>query len=329
MMNSPDHSAFFSRLRLEGRLVFESAVRIGAARSNIVDEPDLPVLRGVDGVPYIPGSSFKGAFRSYIESVLRALQSQPGARDRNLACLSVGKPAARSSNDDGSVCLAQDEVTALKQVEPVRWRTSARLSKLHERLPTQDEIERVAHQGNGQALLDRVLREQSCWTCRLLGAPWLASKLLIRDLALDPDTFHGTEVRDGVAIDRDSGRASTGLKYEFEVIPAGVAFKICLLVENASEAELGLLWLGVAALENSQILIGGAKSRGLGWCRLELERDACRYIAPGALLDALFPTAHAPQPGLTPEQSQAWTQAFLTALGVRAVGGQNAPAATE
>jgi len=322
MTISPDLSTFTSRLHLHGRLVFDSALRIGAQKSQSVDEPDLPVLRNAAGLPYIPGSSLKGALRSYVESVARALQGRPTVQDRNLACISVGKASERPTDD--LVCLLQNEVGLLKQVKPQEWHTSDRLpSELVRRLPPARMLQdAIAAHGEG-TVVDRTLRDLSCWTCRLLGAPWLASKVLVKDLVLlDEETFFGTEIRDGVGIDRDAGRAAEGLKYQFEIVPAGVVFGLELLVENATEAELGLLWMGLSAFERGEVLMGGAKSRGLGWCRLILDWVASRYVTAEALLDTLLPPEAA---GTLPDLSQnppRWIKAFATEIGVQ--GGSHA-----
>jgi CRISPR-associated RAMP protein (TIGR02581 family) len=329
MTISPDLSTFTTRLHFQGCLVFESALRIGAQKSQAVDEPDLPVLRNAAGLPYIPGSSFKGALRSYVEAVARALQARPGMQEHNLACLPVGKASERPAQDPiPDICLFQSEVSLLKQVKPQEWHTSGKMpSELVNRLPSAAVIQNdVTAHGEGQ-VVDRTLRDLSCWTCRIFGAPWLASKVLIRDLVLVPETFFRTEIRDGVGIDRDTGRAASGLKYQFEIVPAGAAFGLELLVENATEAELGLLWLGVSAFERGEVLMGGARSRGLGWCKLTPEWTASRYVTAENLLDILLRPA---EMGVLPDLSQAppgWLSAFAVAIGAQ--GGSHAQATVE
>jgi CRISPR-associated RAMP protein (TIGR02581 family) len=317
MSPSPDLSTFTSRLQLDGHLTFDSALRIGASRSLAVDEPDLPVLRTADRRPYIPGSSFKGALRSYTEAVLRTLQAQPDLSDRNLACLSVGKPPSRPAQDRSGLCLTQDEVSALKNASPNDWYRELS-DGLKARLPNAAQIDREVREAGEQAVLDRVLRDLSCWTCRVFGSSWLASKVLIKDLMVIEESFYRTEIRDGVGIDRDSGRAADGFKYQFEVIPVGAAFRFDLLAENASGAELGLLWLGLNAFQGGQVLMGGAKSRGLGWCRLEIDWDACRYVTPDTLLDALLPPVEgevAARLTVSATQAWQWVEAFFRAIG--------------
>jgi CRISPR-associated RAMP protein (TIGR02581 family) len=324
MSASPDLSTFTSRLHLVGRLSFDSALRIGASRSGAVDEPDLPVLRTVDGRPYIPGSSFKGAFRSYVESVLRSLQARPALSDHNLACLAVGKPQARPDDDPTpSLCLTQSEVSLLKEVSPAAWPTSRVLpDRLKHRLPDAARLESEVGQHGEQAVLDGALRDLSCWACRVFGAPWLASKVLFKDLMVVQETwFDHFEIRDGVGIDRDSGRAADGAKYQFEVVPVGTAFRLEALVENASDAELGLFWLGMDAFQGGQVLMGGAKSRGLGWSKLVLDWASSVYVSADTLLDALLPTAQVEDASTDEEmpelsaQPQRWVMAFFRAIG--------------
>ncbi len=321
MSNRHDFSAFSSRLHFHGTLKFESGFRIGASRSTKVDEPDLPVLRDALGQPYIPGSSFKGAIRSYIEAILRTLQADEKVDDRNLACLSVGKPKDRDGKDLSGLCLTQNEVKLLKDAAAAKW---ADLDKLPPHLQTRlENLPTPPKEQAPEARLDAALWDLSCWTCRVFGASWLASKVAIRDLPLVTDEITWpAETRDGVAIDRDSGRAADGMKYQFEALAAGAPFHLEILVENASDPELGLLWLGLSAFKRGEIQLGGARSRGLGWCKLTPDWAGSRYIDKTNLLDTLF----APQPpasNVNLEKTTQWVQAFGQAIGA-SKGGSHA-----
>ncbi|MCA9983186.1 MAG: CRISPR-associated RAMP protein [Anaerolineales bacterium] len=272
-MALPDMQRFTSRLHYRGRLVFTSAHRIGAERSLDVTAPDLPVLRTQDGRPYIPGSSLKGAWRSYTEAILRTVQ---GDGNKWLACL----PIVRQEFDEER-CLPQRRINELKE----QYR--------------QD-----------QAGLDAVLRAQSCWTCRVFGNGQLASKLLIKDLMIETQSFYRSEIRDGVAIDRDSGRAADGFKYQFEAVPAGAAFGLEVVIENASAAELGLAMLGLRALERGDILLGGAKSRGLGWCKLNSLWEESEFVSPRNLLAYALRSPDTKPAGIDPAEIRSWLDAF-------------------
>jgi CRISPR-associated protein Csm3 len=279
MTSLPDMHKFVSRLHYRGELHFESGHRIGAERTLDVDAADLPILTTVDGRPYIPGSSFKGAWRSYTEAVLRTLQAN-GDRDGRLACI----PITRDANDPQR-CLPQKKV---------------------------DEIKRE-HE-NDQEKLDAALREASCWACRVFGNGHLAAKAMVKDIMIRPDSFLHTQIRDGVAIDRDSGRAATGFKYQFETVPAGAIFEVEIVIENASAAELGVAMLGLRAFERGDVPLGGAKSRGLGWCKLETDWDHNDYVTADNLLTYLLRDKSAPATGVSEAAIQSWLDAVTNLL---------------
>jgi CRISPR-associated RAMP protein (TIGR02581 family) len=281
----PGMAGFESRLELRGRLILDTALRVGAGRTQDVAAPDLPVVKTVDDRPYVPGSSFKGAWRAFSEMVLRTVQDQPEVRDTNLACLSVSK---RDKDSGNGRCLTAVKVQELK----------------------------AQHQG-AAAELSQQLRDESCWVCRVFGAQWLASKILVRDLPVSPETFGQMGMRDGVAIDRDTGRVSGGRKYQFEAVPANTEFDVEIVIENASPAELGLAWLGLRAMEKGMISLGGARSRGLGRCRFVPAWEDCRYVTGDDLLDYLFEQGGAPDDeAVWQERMASWVEALKTAIGV-------------
>ena len=73
---------FENRLTLKGNLEVQTALRIGAGRSIEPTGTDLPVVKDTLGNPYIPGSSFKGILRSYVEQLVRAqVDGKRGACD--------------------------------------------------------------------------------------------------------------------------------------------------------------------------------------------------------------------------------------------------------
>ena len=237
-----DFTQFHNRLRVTGTLRLTTALRVGAGRSTAAAEVDLPVVKDETELPYIPGSSFKGALRAHTEALLRALDAQRQrnpAKEPALSCMSVSKPDRGLSYAEAG-CLTTELVKEKKKA----------LAKEPERL-------------------DRELWEESCWVCQVFGAPWLASRVLIKDLTVDESTwFKRYQLRDGVAIDRDTETASEGKLYQFEAVPTGTCFKFELVAENLTPEEQGLLFLGLRAFERGQVPLGGARSRGLGWVEL-------------------------------------------------------------
>ncbi len=238
---------FRSRLRVGGMLRAETALRIGSGGGGGPTEHDLPVLKDVYGRPYIPGSSFKGAYRAHLEKLLRGM-------DERLACSSTSRPREPKALPG---CLTQGDIDQLKQ----------------------------EYRDKPDKLAEMILR-RSCWTCSVLGAPWLASKVLVRDLTVVQATwFDHYLIRDGVAIDRDTETAAEGLKYDFEAVPSGTEFRFEMTVENATEAELGLVLLGLHEIEQGYVPLGGASSRGLGGVRLELDWMHSEWLTAQNLRD--------------------------------------------
>jgi len=228
-----------SRLELSGWLTAETACRIGAGRATEVVGTDLPVVRDALGRPYIPGSSFKGVLRSRLESLIRA------ARDhRKLAC---------NPTETDEWCI-----------------TAAKIREFKRQLEEDVRNGKVDRHERDEVLTQRIIND-SCLVCLTFGSPWLASRVLVRDLLVDEDLWFGQfQVRGGVAIDRDTETASEGKLYDYEVIPPGARFGFHLIVENGEPWQWGMLFAGLRTIENGSLPIGGSKSRGLGWVKLDL-----------------------------------------------------------
>ncbi len=226
---------FQSRLKLKGKVETQTAIRVGAGRSTAVVGSDLPVVRDAEGSPYIPGSSFKGVLRSYIESIMRSF-----TEDKHIVCNPVNK--------DGQ-CITRDKMKTLRD-------------------------KRDENNWNDDKFSAKIL-SKTCWVCQLFGSLWYSSKLQIRDLYVEKDQWFGQyQHRDGVAIDRDTETAVGGHLYDFEVVPAGTPFDFHAIVDNADKWELGMLYLGLSAFEKGELTIGGGSSRGLGAITLTLDSAA-------------------------------------------------------
>lgn len=64
---------FKNRLEITGKLKTVTALRVSKGRSTEPIGSDLPVIKDAFGKPMVPGSSFKGALRSRLESFLRGI----------------------------------------------------------------------------------------------------------------------------------------------------------------------------------------------------------------------------------------------------------------
>lgn len=148
------------------------------------------------------------------------------------------------------------------------------------------------------------------------GAPWLASRIFFKDAIVDPTIWFGQfEMRNGVAINRDTETAHPGLLYDYEVIPIGTRFHFHLVMENAADWQLGMVLIALRAWEQGTIQIGGFRSRGLGYVALENADYQFHTIRPGNIDDiiAMLGADHqAAAP--TDEQRQSWNDHFRAAL---------------
>lgn len=112
-----------------------------------------------------------------------------------------------------------------------------------------------------------LVEEHSCLICAVFGSQLMASHITFRDAPAEA-WFGQFQVRNGVAINRDSGKAEGKALYDFEVVPAGTHFRFCVTLENGSPWMRGLVSVALRALEEAAITVGGGRSRGLGLMRL-------------------------------------------------------------
>ncbi len=224
-----------SRLIVTGQLETQTPLRIGTGGSTNVTGSDNPVMKDSTGSPIIPGSSLKGALRAYLEAILQILQQ---STNEKLVCGILSSGATKEKDLILASCLTH---------------LSNELSPDNRSIPKSE--------------LDRHVVEDSCLMCRLFGSPWLGSRLFLRDSPASLWSGHYV-FRDGVAIDRDTGTAANKRKYDFEAVPAGTRFDFKMQVDNANDVEMAIALLAVRTLEQGQLQLGGARSRGTGWCYL-------------------------------------------------------------
>ena len=173
---------------------------------------------------YLPGSSLKGVFRSHLEKVVNSIKPR-------VAC----DPLSQSGGT------RRDDGTQL-------YRTSCG-RRIEERSPSHEKY------------------ASSCPTCRLFGSTSFIGRISIDDAYL-PHGSVGTkalvEHRDGVAIDRLTGGASGGAKFDMEVVTSGTTFHTTIHLRNFEIWQLGMLFIIIQDMEDELIRIGSGRSRGLG-----------------------------------------------------------------
>ncbi len=229
-----------NRYLFEGTLEMQTALHIGGGKITL-SSSDSPVVLTPEQKPFIPGSSFKGALRSAVEKIVPGL---PGFSTCALIELSDKEIEERHARNK-TICptARQREIAQLRR-NPPKGKTAKDV--LYE------------------AIADL------CDTCLLFGSPFTAARLNVSDLYMPDEEWSGmVQIRDGVAIDRDTEKARDGLKYDFEVVPASAKFKLEILLENATKRDLQLLCVGLSEYANRFGVVGGKRSRGLGVAQLE------------------------------------------------------------
>ncbi len=230
-----------NRFVFTGSLIMRTALHIGGGKVTL-SSSDSPVVLTPEQKPYIPGSSFKGALRSTVEKIVPGL---PGFSSCALIDLSSDEIKGLESNRE-----------AIKNICP-----TVRQSEIARR--RRDEPDKVPE------IQEETLKEL-CDTCLLFGSPFTAARLNVNDLYMPKEEWSGVlQIRDGVAIDRDSEKARDRLKYDFEVVPATATFDLEIVLENATKKDLQLMCIGLSEFVHGFGVIGGKRSRGLGVAELK------------------------------------------------------------
>jgi CRISPR-associated protein Csm3 len=220
------------RYRVLGEILFDTAWRIGTGREGQTMS-DLGVMLDPDGVPELPGSSIKGKLRSTCEALAPALKLR--------------------------ACLLDHTASEIPCASDIDLYSGT----------LRDEYKKDVLDRKNPTAADRLgwIAKHTCDVCKLFGSPIRAGRIRCSDGR--PVFWSGViQVRDGVVLDRDSHTAVDGLKYDYEVVPAGARFGVQFDVDNPSDPDLALL--GAALFEwNDGSSLGGFTSRGLGRFRLE------------------------------------------------------------
>lgn len=246
------HSALLRQVKVTCRLRTLEPLRVGSGKADTPDATtDMPVIRikelrsGLE-VPYIPGSSLKGLFRSVAESIAKSEGIKP----------------------DPCSGLSRSNCMATRRVE----------GQILE-----DFVKKLLR---NNALREAVksFTDNACLLCKVFGAPTYKSKVVFENAyPVDEEgnlTNVPTGIKMGIAIDRATGAVATGALYKVEYVEPGALFSFSLNSTNLPNYALGLLVEVFTLLDEGLIRVGGFKSRGFGRVRAE---DMCfmvRHYSP-------------------------------------------------
>ncbi|MGI9061247.1 MAG: type III CRISPR-associated RAMP protein Csx7 [Ktedonobacteraceae bacterium] len=226
--------------------------------------PDMtPVLTWRNGRQevFLPGSSLKGVFRSHLEKIACSLKPR-------VVCYpfegNEGKQAdlEQRRHDYRDSCGGMFNQIARRE-ENRRW--------LEER--------------------SDLVYAASCPACRLFGSTGFIGRIAIGDAYLVSKEIK--EQRDGIGIDRLTGGASHGAKFELEVVSSDVAFETDIHLRNYEVWQLGMLFAVLQDMEDELIRIGSGRSRGLGKVKAEIS-DKSAGGRPGGFVVSAMRESHEP-----------------------------------
>lgn len=247
------HDTLHSRYRFEGDLELKTPLRLSSGRAD--DRTDAPFMRDRAGVPYIPGSSLRGGIRAELERILAA----------------VGPAAAGVSG------------CALFTTEGC----DTKVEQFHKQRQV-EEMGPVDFRAVDRKMMQFV-EDSLCDVCKLFGVSLFASRLQIRDAYPETKAIAASysAIRDGVGIDRDTGTAREGVKFNYEVIEPGPVFGFWMQVENLTDADRALIKVIIALLRDG-LHLGGKQAAGLGLVKLKEAPEVTGFENPKAMWDDLL-----------------------------------------
>jgi len=114
-----------------------------------------------------------------------------------------------------------------------------------------------------------------------------ASFILVEDAEIALERGQRIEIREGVGIDRYTGAAAERFKYNRAILPKGVSIPLKITLDCQASHDPAELWQVLQALEQGDIRIGAAKTRGLGKVQLKDIEIHCQDLNNA---DGLFKT---------------------------------------
>lgn len=247
------HHELHNRYTFDGMLELVTPLRISSGYAS--DTTDAPFMRSYNGTPYIPGSSLRGAIRSEVERILVA----------------VGKKAAGIRS-----CTLFEKDSCSEKI-----RECLDVIKENEGPPINDK------------LIKQLAEKHLCDVCRLFGSTVYASRLIIEDAMPKTAGIDAVKsrirIRDGVGIDRDTGAAVDGAKFDYEVIDPGKdcpLFCFRMVAENVTDPDRKLIDLILNLLKQG-LYVGGKRTGGLGQVKLRNDCIVTGFKDPAALWAAL------------------------------------------
>lgn len=114
----------------------------------------------------------------------------------------------------------------------------------------------------------------SCPVCKMFGSTYTKGHFSVSDAYTDDKI--PMELRDGVAIDRMTGGAANGAKFDMEIINKG-NFAAEIHLRNFESWQLGLLGFIIKDINDGILRLGSGTSRGMGRIKIDIKEFKAIY----------------------------------------------------
>ncbi len=244
------------RIHLEIQPIGPILIKSGEATGVGADMTFVRTYRDGQQQVFLPGTSLKGVIRAHAERIGRTLEPHK-------ICNPFNNFFNKRNNSPHGEPSCSDYLVKLEE---------------------QAKREVKAHRRQGVRQPSDAYRD-ACPACRLFGSLGFGGRFNIADAYSAAGGEPTIEYRDGVGIDRFSGGASNGAKFQFEVITGG-RFQTVLTVRNFEIWQLSWLFHVLQDMEDGLVSMGLGSSRGLGAFTVRithLELDVLAATATGSI----------------------------------------------
>lgn len=270
-----DFSVFNNKYIIKGKLKVLTALHIGSGvEENGHDAPFITIekkySKNKEGNPkgeyfYIPGSSFRGYLSTKLERLL--------AKENNYRFI-----ADKGELNEGDVklifgytnLLRKEKVNVDEKNKKEKFIEEKRVirSVLNEFLE-KDLIGRVLKDEEEKNKEEKKKDEEALEEAKKYSS--MSGKIHISDMKII-SKFDKSIKRDGIKIDRNTGATERGGKFDYDVLPPGTEFEFIMELDNIEDYQLDLIKVALIDILEEGDLFGGKISRGIGKCKLTLEK---------------------------------------------------------
>lgn len=132
-----------------------------------------------------------------------------------------------------------------------------------------------------------LVEKDFCDVCKLFGSTVYASRIVFEDACPVDGNAVKSNVRDCVGIDRDTGAARSGVKFDYEVLEKGLSFTFEMEVENLCGNDQKIINI-LLGLLSSGIYLGGKRAAGLGKVKLRSDYEVTGFNDMSAVMQSLM-----------------------------------------